>query len=72
MTTTEHILLYLPFEIGDIVYLKTDPDQKKRIIIGVLIRQNSIEYDLSMGNIASWHYDFEISKNIDLVQKTSD
>lgn len=51
------------FEIGEEVYLKTDPLQNFRIVTGVLIRRNEITYELSCGTENSWHYDYEINKN---------
>ena len=32
---------------GDIVYLKTDIDQKQRIVTGFIIRGNTVYYQLS-------------------------
>ena len=50
------------YEIGDIVYLTTDPDQAKRVVTSIHIRPNEqITYELSCGSHASDHYDFEIS-----------
>tara|TARA_B110000971_G_C19634720_1_gene330764 strand:+ start:274 stop:459 length:186 start_codon:yes stop_codon:yes gene_type:complete len=51
------------FEIGEEVYLKTDPDQNFRIVTGFLIRKNGITYELSCGIENTWHYDYEINKN---------
>lgn len=51
------------FDIGQIVYLKTDEDQLPRIITGLTIRGNNVlVYCLSSGTSESWHYDFEISE----------
>lgn len=54
------------FQIGQIVFLKTDREQFERIITGICIRMNGMSYELSFGNSTSWHFDFEISieKNI--------
>lgn len=51
------------YEIGNEVYLKTDPDQNFRIVTGFLIRQNGISYELSCGTESTWHYEYEINKN---------
>jgi hypothetical protein len=54
------------------VYLKTDIDQKVRIVTGMLIRPNGcISYELSCGTDSRWHYDFEISTEKDVVMKTT-
>ena len=51
------------YSIGDFVYLKTDPDQNKRLITGILIRDKQVvTYGLTCGsNEETWHYSFEIS-----------
>lgn len=63
MSTQEQIITSLSFSIGNEVYLKTDPDQLKRIVTGVMIRPNGISYGLTSSTIESWHYDFEISED---------
>lgn len=59
----------LSYDVGEIVILKTDKDQSKRIVKSVWLMQTGIQYELSLGNSNSWHYDFEISKEPDLVAK---
>ena len=48
-------------EIGDIVFLATDEEQLERFVTGLSIRPNSISYMLSCGSNESFHYDFEIT-----------
>lgn len=48
-------------QIGDIVFLKTDPEQNERIVTEIRIRPNSILYSLSCGTTDSQHYEIEIS-----------
>ena len=50
------------FKIGETAYLKTDIDQRERLVTGILIRPAGVMYDLSFGSENSYHYDFEISK----------
>ena len=54
------------FNIGDKVYLETDVEQNERIVIGFYVKQGSITYALNCGTVESWHYDFEITveKNV--------
>jgi hypothetical protein len=59
------------YNLGDEVYLKTDPDQYLRIVTGISIRQVGILYELSCAEDTSTHYDFEISRDINMVVKTS-
>lgn len=48
-------------QIGDIVFLKTDPEQNERMVTEIRIRQNSVLYSLSCGTTDSLHYEIEIS-----------
>lgn len=54
------------FEIGQIVYLKTDEDQLQRIITSIQVNKYDIIYTLTCGVTSSGHYDYEISdkKNV--------
>ena len=59
------------FNIGDEVYLKTDTDQKGRIVTGLYVRELSISYLLSHETTESSHYDFEITSDRDVLKATS-
>ena len=59
------------FNIGDKVYLDTDSEQHERIVTGFTVRQNSIIYAISKGSSESWHYDFEITTEKDVVKQTT-
>jgi hypothetical protein len=60
------------YEFGQEVCLKTDVDQKVRLVTGLLVRPNgSMSYELSCGTESRWHYDFEISTDKDVVMKTT-
>jgi len=60
------------FEIGEIVYLKTDLEQVKRLVVAITIRpENCIIYSLAHGMDSSLHYDFEISREEDTVAKVT-
>lgn len=59
------------FELGQIVYLKTDTDQKERIVTGFCIRQSGQSYELAQGSISSWHYDFEICEEKNVLMTTT-
>lgn len=51
------------FKLGQIVYLKTDPDQMSRIVTSYYMRKNSpIMYGLAMSDSPeSFYQDFEIT-----------
>lgn len=60
------------FELGQIVYVKTDIDQHKRMVTAISIRGNGVTYELTCGTITSWHYDFEINITKDVLLSTSE
>lgn len=62
----------LKFDIGEIVYLTTDEDQKKRLVISVWLKESGIVYELQCGTLNSWHYGFEITKDVNIKIKTSE
>lgn len=55
------------FEIKQIVYLKTDTEQKPRIVTGIRVQKDDICYELSSGTDVSVNYDFEISETKDIL-----
>lgn len=55
------------FNIGDVVYLKTDKDQSPRIVYGFAVRQAGILYELACGASTSGHYDFEITSEANVL-----
>jgi len=54
---------------GDILYLKTDPDQCERIITGKLERPGTFLWELTCGTMISYHYDFEVTAEVDVLKK---
>jgi len=65
------MLLENKYNIGDIVFLKTDNDQCERIVTALFITKGEIQYQLSYGSETQYHYDFEISKNKNVLKSTS-
>jgi|APSaa5957512576_1039674.scaffolds.fasta_scaffold45885_3 hypothetical protein len=58
----------IKFELGDVVYLKTDEEQLKRIVTcvklaGGAMSDKIVSYELSQGDSHSEHYDSEITKD---------
>lgn len=49
------------YKIGQEVYLKTDPEQFKRIVSGILIRKGHVVFYLICGVEETAHYDYEIT-----------
>lgn len=56
-------------ELGDIVYLVTDNDQRKRIVTQIKITMSGMLYNLSCGTGNSDHYECEISKKMNVLAK---
>ena len=59
------------FEFGDIVYLKTDSEQRQRIVFKMIVYPNEILYELACGTTTSVHYTFEISKEVNVLMQTT-
>lgn len=57
------------FEIGQIVYLKTDPDQLGRMCTGYIIRATVIVYYLTYIGSETSHYDYEITQEPDALRR---
>jgi hypothetical protein len=59
-------LLTIPveYEIGEVVYIKSDPEQMSAIVIGYVINPgNSLMYKLAVGLDVTYHYDVELTLN---------
>jgi len=62
------------YELGDVVYLKTDTEQSKRIVTSIQLSGGSmassvVSYELSQGDSHSEHYESEISADLDELSK---
>ena len=54
------------FQIGQIVYLKTDPDQLARVVRHITVTEKNLLYGLILETTLTEHYAFEISEYRDL------
>lgn len=61
------------FNLGQIVYLVTDTEQLKRIVVCIEVMGGGghVLYGLSQGTTYTRHYESEISDQVDVVYKTS-
>lgn len=51
------------FDLGEFVYLHTDPDQARRIVASVTFPlAGGVMYRLIMGDTESWHAGLEMSR----------
>lgn len=60
------------FNIGDTVYLKTDIHQVPHIVVSVgFLPGGTIQYSIKNYKDDSIHFECELSKEVDIVMKTS-
>lgn len=58
------------FNIGDIVYITTDVDQKPRMIYGIeVFAGGGLIYKIVNGTEISSHYDIELSDEVNVLVK---
>jgi len=57
------------YKIGDVVFLKTDVEQRPRMIYGYVVYATSLLYKLTQADITSEHYEFEIASEINMLYK---
>lgn len=51
------------FDFGDLVYLRTDEDQKMRLVVAIkILPDGAITYYLSCGTVVSEHFEFELTE----------
>lgn len=65
------IVIENKFELGQIVYLKTDAEQIQRMVTQVTITVAGLRYCLSAGTNDTWHYEVEISEEKNVLISTS-
>ena len=52
------------FKLGEMVYLRTDPDQFSRIIVAIQITvDGGMLYKLAIGMNEQWHYEVELTRD---------
>jgi hypothetical protein len=64
------ILIESKYELGQIVYLKTDSEQLKRIVKQICFSSKGMDYNLVNGIVSTWHSDFEITEEVNILTKT--
>jgi hypothetical protein len=52
------------FDTKEMVYLIHDVEKLPRMITAITIKPNGVSYELCCGTQATWHYDFEITREI--------
>lgn len=51
----------IKFKIGELVFLVTDPEKRKRIVTEIKISPDDVTYYLSCGSDGTWHYGIEMA-----------
>ncbi len=51
------------FNIEQVVYLKTDEEQRERIVTSFKVFKNEVRYYLAYNSQETLHYEFEISED---------
>ena len=59
----------LPFYLGQYVFFKTDEEQRKHIVTGIIIRSTGIVIEVSDSGIKSEVYDFELTAKENVLLK---
>lgn len=57
------------YDLGQLVYLITDPDQKERMVTEVRVTPNGMEYGLSLGDGSCFAYELEISTKPNILKQ---
>lgn len=64
-------IINVRYEIGEIVYLKTDKEQTPRIIYSYKVFEKETMYETACGTQVSLHYEFEITKDANVLMTTT-
>lgn len=59
------------YEIGDIVYLKTDKEQLQRMVTGILVSPTGLSYRCANGTADTWQFGIEIDKEKNIMYATT-
>lgn len=62
------MLLESTYDLGQMVYLKTDKDQHERMIIGITFRPTGVLYEASPGG---WYYEMELTTEKNVLATTT-
>lgn len=56
------------YEMGQMVYVKTDKDQSERMIIGIFFQPGTVRYDVNPGG---WYYEMELTTEKNVLATTT-
>lgn len=56
------------YDLGDIVFIKTDTEQYPKQIVQIKVDPNGVLYELQNGGFTSWHFDMEFTREKDILK----
>ena len=63
------MLIQNKYNFGDIVFIKTDAEQKERMVIAILASpQGLLQYQLACGDTTTWQIEMLISETKDVLK----
>lgn len=54
--------------VRDIVYVKTDTEQKPHMVVAIIIFDKDLTYRCACGSLTQEYYDFELSTEVNVLQ----
>jgi hypothetical protein len=64
------VIIETPYNFGDVVFIKTDEEQKERMITEICVKSPSLlVFQLTHGVTCSWHYEYEFETEINVATK---
>lgn len=57
------VAIYVDYEIEDTVYLKTDIEQRERMVIAYEVAKDCTFYKLACGDEYSYHFGYELTRD---------
>jgi hypothetical protein len=61
--------IYVKFEIGEMVFCKTDPEQYERQVTGMLLRESRLIYKVTFNSVEDSFYGFELTSDEDILKR---
>lgn len=66
------LIVKTKFEIGSVVYLTTDIEQRIRVICSIRVYgDGDVTYEIACGTMKSEHFGFELSEDKDYILSTT-
>lgn len=63
------MIISIPYEFGQMFYVKTDIEQNERQLVNVIVAPTGLLFELAFGERMSKHYEFELTLEPNQVKK---